>query len=546
MFCTTPSLNGASPLAPIFLASPIAAISGQDSGDIQVPEPRCCTVPGASGNVRPPVTVAGSGKHGYGMPRMQAHWIVMKFGGTSVAGRQQWDAIASLARERQAEGWRVLLVCSAVAGITNRLTALADDPSVETGLNELIDRHRLLSRELGVDERHWLARATTLLQECLDGLRNEPGPPARAALLAAGEWLSTQIGCLFMRGQGLDTTWVDAREALAALSEPDLSPARQWLSASCAAGADDALESLWSGLGPVLITQGFIARSQDGRTALLGRGGSDTSAALLAGRLRSQRLEIWTDVPGLFSADPRLVPQARLLHEVDYAEALEMAASGARVVHPRCIRAAAETQTPLWIKDANRPAIEGTRIGAGANAANGIKTVTCQRDMAVMLLQNVDARRQVGFLAGVFDVFRRRGISIDLVATSETTTTVAINKESNHLSRAELETLAADLSPLCTVQRFDDCVCVNLVGRGARTALSRLQPALRLFDQRPLLMVSQSANDLCLSLLVLAGDHEPLLKAAHAVLIPSGEAAVFGSSWASLQSGGGAAIGGTS
>ena len=110
MFCTTPSLNGASPLAPIFLASPIAAISGQDSGDIQVPEPRCCTVPGASGNVRPPVTVAGSGKHGHGMPRMQAHWIVMKFGGTSVAGRQQWDTIASLARERQAEGWRVLLV----------------------------------------------------------------------------------------------------------------------------------------------------------------------------------------------------------------------------------------------------------------------------------------------------------------------------------------------------------------------------------------------------------------------------------------------------
>ena len=498
-----------------------------------------CTVHTASGNVRPPVTVAGSGKHGYGMPRMQAQWIVMKFGGTSVAGRPQWDAIASLARERQAEGWRVLLVCSAVAGVTNRLTALADDPSADTGLRELIEVHRSLGNELGIDERRWLTRATTLLRECLDGLRREPGPPARAALLASGEWLSTQIGSLFLRDQGIDATWVDAREALEAQIEPDLSPARQWLSADCAAGPDAALDALWSGLGTVLITQGFTARSPDGRTALLGRGGSDTSAALLAGRLQSQRLEIWTDVPGLFSADPRLIPQARLLTEVDYAEALEMAASGARVVHPRCIRAAAETQTPLWIRDATDPTVEGTRISATARAGSGIKTVTCQQGMAVMLLQNLDARRQVGFLAGVFDVFRRRGISIDLVATSETTTTVAINKDANHLDRAELDRLAADLSPLCTVERFDDCVCVNLVGRGARTALSRLQPAMRHFDERPLLMVSQSANDLCLSLLVLAGDHEPLLRAAHAALIPPGRAGVFSDSWEQLRSGGG-------
>jgi len=123
---------------------------------------------------------------------------------------------------------------------------------------------------------------------------------------------------------------------------------------------------------------------------------------------------------------------------------------------------------------------------------------------------------------------------------------VAVNKEANHLGRSELDTLAAELSPLCTVERFDDCVCVNLVGRGARIALSRLQPAMLQFEERPLLMVSQSANDLCLSLLVLAGDHEPLLQAAHAALIPPGDAGVFSSSWENLQSAGGAAGGGTS
>jgi diaminopimelate decarboxylase/aspartate kinase len=224
-----------------------------------------------------------------------------------------------------------------------------------------------------------------------------------------------------------------------------------------------------------------------------------------------------------------------LLAEVDYAEALEMAASGAKVVHPRSIRAAAETQTPVVVRDVGRPAVAGTRIGACAAAGGGIKTVTCQRNMAVMLLQNVDARRQVGFLADVFEVFRRHGVSIDLVATSETTTTVALNKEANHLASAGLDALQHDLGPHCTVQRFDDCVCVNLVGRGARTALARLAPVMRYFEDRPLLMVSQSANDLCLSLLVLAGDDEALLRAAHEALIPDRAEGVFGDTWQRLS-----------
>ena len=107
----------------------------------------------------------------------------MKFGGTSVAGRPQWETIASLVRDRQAGARRVLLVCSAVAGVTNRLEALADDPDADSRLHELIEMHRQLGRELGVADRHWLARATTLLHECLDGLRCEAGPAARAASL---------------------------------------------------------------------------------------------------------------------------------------------------------------------------------------------------------------------------------------------------------------------------------------------------------------------------------------------------------------------------
>jgi diaminopimelate decarboxylase/aspartate kinase len=490
-------------------------------------------------------------------------WVVLKFGGTSVSSRPQWDVIAGLARARLEAGHRVLVVCSAVAGVTNRLTALADRCERESGrealagcaagsaldeeFDELLDVHRALGAALGVADRYWLAGAATMLQDSLAALRREPDPPARAALVGSGEWLSTRIGTQFLVAQGLPAAWVDAREALEAAAEHDLSPARQWLSAGCAAGADRDLQDLWAGVAPLLVTQGFVARSADGRTALLGRGGSDTSAALLAGRLAAERVEIWTDVPGLFTADPRLVAEARLLGSVDYDEALEMAASGARVVHPRAIRAAAETRTPMWIRDTNHPQAEGTCIGAadaargaGANpsgeVAVGVKTVTCQPDMAVMLLQNLDARRQVGFLADVFDVFRRHGVSIDLVATSETTTTVALNKAANHLDTAGLGRVTDDLERHCTVQRFDDCVCVNLVGRGARKALGRLAPAMAHFEQRPLLMVSQSANDLCLSLLVPAGEHGALLRSAHEALIPASADGVFGLTWDEIRS----------
>jgi diaminopimelate decarboxylase/aspartate kinase len=464
-------------------------------------------------------------------------WIVLKFGGTSVAGRSQWETIASLARARRSEGFRVLLVCSAVAGVTDRLNSLAYKPDSTGLLEELLDTHRKLGRDLEVDEQNWLPESQERFQECLQNLSHEPGPQFRAALLAMGEWLSTKIGCCFLR-QHLDAAWVDVRDALEIFHEKDLSPARQWLSASCKAAEAPGLAGRWSALSPVLITQGFVARTREGGTALLGRGGSDTSAALLAGRLSAQRLEIWTDVPGLFSADPRLISEARLLIEVDYAEALEMAASGASVVHPRSIRAAAATKTPVVIRDLNRRRVAGTRIGRRVSDEAGIKTVTCQEQMGVILLQNLDARFEVGFLAGVFDVFRRRGISIDLVATSETTTTVAINCQTNHLGDDELDDLVEDLGSRCKVTLFKQCVCVNLVGRGARTALSRLQDVMQYFQDRPLLMVSQSANDLCLSLLVNSGEHESLLKSAHQALIPANDVKpdrVFGASWKQIQ-----------
>ncbi|MDT8320463.1 MAG: aspartate kinase [Xanthomonadales bacterium] len=472
---------------------------------------------------------------------MADNWIVLKFGGTSVAGRRQWETVASLVGARRCEGYRVLLVCSAAAGVTNRLAALAADPGNGALPTEILDIHRTLGRDLAVDESAWLNEAVAYLQCSLEELQAEPGPKPTAGLLAVGEWLSTKIGAAFL-AQSMETTWVDARDLLRVVDEPGRAPARRWLSAACEPGVDPQMGARWpdlfGGLASVIITQGFIARAPDGATALLGRGGSDTSAALLAGRLGAVRLEVWTDVPGLFSADPRLIEEARLLSAVDYDEALEMAASGAKVIQSRSLRAAAATGTPVLIQDVNRRDLSGTRIGKEGSAYQGVKTITCQQRMAVLLLENLDHRHQVGFLAEVFGIFSRRGLSVDLVATSETTTTVALNIEANHLPAEDLAALVAELSGRCRVKLFDDCVCVNLVGRGVRTALCRLQEVMSFFERRPLLMLSQSANDLCLSLLVESGDHEELLRAAHRALIPSGDetgGGVFAASWTRIR-----------
>lgn len=459
---------------------------------------------------------------------MKPDWAVLKFGGTSVAGKPQWETIRDLLQQHLAEGKRILLVCSAVSGITNRLAALADHPD-ELSLEAILDIHDGLAVELGVPANEWLEQARLRMLSCLERLAVGENHAAKAELLATGEWLSTHIGAAYLAGF-FPVDWMDVRDHLQAREEPELSPARQWLSASCQSGADIEFQEMCQALSPVLVTQGYIAANRNGETVLLGRGGSDTSAALLAGRLGADCVEIWTDVPGLFSADPRMLPEARLLEELDFAEALEMAASGAKVVHPSCIRAAADSSTTIVIRDTSRPGLAGTRITHMDHSGSGVKTITCQRDMLVLLLQKIDNRREVGFLASVFDIFRRRGISVDLVATSETTTTLAINKVANLLEETSMAQLVAALEAHCTVAIYEDCVCVNLVGRAVRTVLSRVQESMVYFDEQPLLMLSLSANDLCLSLLMPAGNHEMLVQNLHDEIIRQG-----GPSWEELR-----------
>ena len=202
---------------------------------------------------------------------MAEKWLVLKFGGTSVAGRQQWETIASIVRARRSGGYRVLLVCSAVSGVTDLLETLSVQVDSEPLLAEILQIHRALAKQLRVNFDHRLAEAEQHIFHCLERIARTPGPQWKAALLATGEWLSTRLGAQFLQ-QSLDVDWVDARDVLEVLPEPDRSPPRQWLSATCKPGKDSSLCGRWMELKPVLVTQGFVARTRQGKTALLGRG----------------------------------------------------------------------------------------------------------------------------------------------------------------------------------------------------------------------------------------------------------------------------------
>src|ERR1017187_7684537 len=287
-------------------------------------------------------------------PRDQSSWVVLKFGGTSVSNLANWRNIAAVVRSRLAAGTRVLVVHSAVSGITDRLETLlvaALAGTHEATLTDIEQRHSALAGELGIGASAALEHYFSELRHMAAGiaLMGEVSDRTRARVLSSGELMATELGARYLAASGLEAQWWDARRGLNAEQRVGASVRANFLSASCDYSPDSALRAQLDALSGVIVTQGFIASDAAGDTVLLGRGGSDTSAAYLAAKLVAERLEIWTDVPGLFSANPRATPHARLLRSLHYDEAQEIASSGAKVLHPRCILPAKSQRIPIAI-----------------------------------------------------------------------------------------------------------------------------------------------------------------------------------------------------
>ncbi|NCF59815.1 MAG: bifunctional aspartate kinase/diaminopimelate decarboxylase [Gammaproteobacteria bacterium] len=468
-------------------------------------------------------------------------WVVMKFGGTSVSSGTCWETIAQLVRNRLADGLQPVVVHSALQGVSNALAALlesaASGRSTE-GLGEIRQRHYDVARELELDGPGLLDDYLHELDQLIAGIRlvREVSVRVRVRIMALGELMSTCLGAAYLNSVGVPTEWMDAREILISASRANRGRSRSYLSAACEHGPDPDLQERMAGMGKVILTQGFIARNSQGETVLLGRGGSDTSAAYMAVKLQARRLEIWTDVPGMFTANPRVVPSARLLVALHYDEAQELASAGSTVLHPRCLLPLRSSSIPLFIRCTNHPELDGTVVSSVTEEVEPqVKGICMRNGLTLVSMDSVGMWHEVGFLARAFTVFSDNGVSVDLVSTSETNVTVSIDTPDGDPDEDILQGLVADLESLCRVRLITRCSAVSLVGRKIRTFLSRLAPALEVFEEERIHLMSQAANDLNLSFVIDEQQGPKLVRKLHSSIIrKTGGSPAFGPSWEQL------------
>jgi diaminopimelate decarboxylase/aspartate kinase len=474
-------------------------------------------------------------------PSTESTFVVLKFGGTSVSTAANWHNIANVLRARLHGGLRPLIVHSALSGITDRLEqllTLADGGDWQAAMDQIETRHRDLAKALGVTPSAELEEQFKRLRQIASGIAlvGEVSDRLRARVMAQGELMATRLGALFLRAQGFDVEWIDARTVLKAEVRRSANSRTAYLSATCKFEPDAAFQARCAQTNKAWITQGFIASDDAGDTVLLGRGGSDTSGSYFAAKLAAKRLEIWTDVPGMFSANPRTVPTARLLRALEYDEAQEIASSGAKVLHPRCLMPVKQYGIPLFVYATQTPDLEGTEITAhGGDGEAHVKAVTIKKNITLVSMDTVGMWHQVGFLADAFQVFKDHGMSVDLVSTSETNVTVSLDPAANTLNQTALDALIADLGKLCRVETFGPCAAVSLVGRRIRAILHKLGEALELFEEQKIYLVTQAANDLNLTFVVDEAQGDRLVTRLHEITIQnSPDARILGPTWEQL------------
>lgn len=424
---------------------------------------------------------------------------VAKFGGTSVANAAAMNNCADVVLANPATR---VVVLSASAGVTNLLVALAqgdlDEAGQEAQLARLTEIQQAILTELGDPGD---------LSSLIHGQLGEIRTMARQAhlhtdaeladrLIACGELMSTRLFTELLRQRGVKACWQDARQLLRTDS--------RFGKASVDLAATRAL--CQAALGPLLgdsliITQGFIGADGDGRTTTLGRGGSDYSAALLAEALDAGTIEIWTDVPGIYTTDPRLVTRARPIPEISFVEAAEMATFGAKVLHPATLQPAVRQDIPVFVGSSKDPAAGGTWIRASTRTNPLFRAVALRRNQVLVTLHSLNMFHAYGFLAEVFGILARHRISVDLITTSEVSVSLTLDHTGSQSNGEPIlgDKVLAELGQLCKVQVETGLALVALIGNRMSEAAgvgSQVFDAIREHNIR-MICYGASAHNLC-------------------------------------------------
>jgi aspartate kinase len=442
--------------------------------------------------------------------------IVMKFGGTSVESAAAIERVASIVRSQL--GRKPLVVVSAMGKTTNRLLAAAEKAAAGNLGDALRDAEELLAfhrREAGALARaedreaigsslqqHFGQLESTLEQIAAAG---QVTPALWDETASYGERLSSSLLALLFPALGIPAVHVDARAVL--VTDSRHTQALPLYSRTYARFKEKVAPLLD---GCVVVMGGFIGATAEGVTTTLGRGGSDFSAAIAGAGIGAEEIQIWTDVDGMLTCDPRVLPGGRRVRKISFDEAAELAYFGAKVLHPATVQPAIEKNIPVRILNSRRPEVEGTLIVAETvPCRNPLKSIACKRGITVVEIRSLRMLMAHGFLRRIFEVFDRYQTPVDLVTTSEVCVAVTID-QTRHIADIERE-----LARIAGVRVLPRHAILCLVGDSLRETPgigARIFGALREINVR---MVSHGASFNNVSLVVRDEDVVPAVAALH-------------------------------
>jgi aspartate kinase len=436
--------------------------------------------------------------------------VVMKFGGTSVGIASNFAEALSLVAARAARDARPpIVVVSALTGVTNLLVEFCALPSRRPSLGtKFAERHEAFAAETGLGP----APIAALLGEWRALEREAAAAGAlhgaeRDRVLAFGERFAA---ALFAAGLAARGTAANARDAGAAglVTDERFGAAHPLPEAAArlAAAIGDGDE--------VAVVTGFLGVTLDGRTTTLGRGGSDFSAAIVGAAVGADEIQIWTDTSGMLSADPRIVPEARPVAHLSFAEASELAYFGAKVLHPKTLQPAMERGIPVRILNTARPDEPGSRITAAAEPSDApwrVKSIASKKHVTAVTIVSTRMLLAHGFLARVFEVFGRHHLVVDLVTTSEVSISVTLD------DTARLDEALAELEGIGRVEVRDGLAVVAVVGEGAPTRVGLAGHVFTLLGGvgMGVEMISQGASRVNLSFVVREEDADRAVRLLH-------------------------------
>jgi aspartate kinase len=436
----------------------------------------------------------------------------MKFGGTSVADAARLRGVAALAAARSGSG--VLLVLSALSRVTDSLFAAGRaavagrEEEALALLAEVLVRHRAVAADLfggaspeAVEAA--LASAEADLGDVLKGAALLGLLPEQSLdiLAGRGEILSTMILAAFM-----GVPWIDARTVIR--TDSRFGSAKPLTGEIARLAVEKVLPLV--GPGKIAVTQGYIGADASGAPTTLGRGGSDYSASLFGAAIGASEIQIWTDVEGILTCDPRVVAKARPIELLGYDEAAELSAFGAKVLHPATILPAVELGIPVTVRNSMLPGGRFTTISRESASGQPVTALASRGPVTVITIRTPRMLGGAGFLASIFEAFGRRGVSVDLVATSEVSVSATVD---GNTVDAELE---ADLAELGEVALMRDRAIVALVGERLLKTPGVPGRALGALDGINVEMISLGANEINLSLVVERGQAAEAQRRLHA------------------------------